>query len=80
MKIELVAVKQRAEKGTYASGATTFKIEGLIQAAVEGQLVFISPQLISRRFKNYDSELPSSLNKYQTGAFETALVALRDHG
>jgi hypothetical protein len=80
MRIDVIAIKQRAERGRFAGGATTFKVEGLIQAAAEQEVIFLTPQLISRRTKEVDVALPHNLHKYQIGAFQTALVALQEHG
>lgn len=78
--IDLVAIKQRAGRGQFAGGATSFKLEALVQLATDRPIRFVSPTLIARRVKQGLSEPPGSINAYQHAAYRVALIALTDHG
>ena len=72
-KIEKIYVKKRAKKGTFAGGAVTFKIEGLIQLNPLCSVDLISSQSISTFEKKNQIEFPKELKKYQEQAYITAL-------
>lgn len=72
--IDTIAIKKRAKKGTFAGGAVTFKMEGLIQLNGLCKVELISPQAISKFEKKHKIEFPSNLNKYQEQSYLTALV------
>jgi hypothetical protein len=75
-KIEKIYVKKRAKKGTFAGGAVTFKIEGLIQLNPLCSVDLISSQSISTFEKKNQIEFPKELKKYQEQAYVTALCNL----
>ena len=72
-EIEKVFIKKRAKKGTFAGGAVTFKIEGLIQLNPLCSVDLISSQSISTFEKKNQIEFPKELKKYQEQAYLTAL-------
>jgi hypothetical protein len=74
-RIEKVAVKKRPEKGRFAGGGKSFKIETLIQLS-ECEVELLSPQTIASRLKRSPQQIPQSINKYQETAFQTAYAAL----
>ena len=76
--VDSVAIKKRTEKGKFAGGALSFKMEGIIQLATDKEVNFISsPQITSLLKKNPTLQLPS-LNKYQEQAFYTAFNFLEN--
>lgn len=72
-EIEKIYIKKRAKKGTFAGGAVTFKIEGLIQLNPLCSVDLISSQSISTFEKKNQIEFPKELKKYQEQAYLTAL-------
>ena len=72
-EIEKIYIKKRAKKGTFAGGAVTFKIEGLIQLNPLCSVDLISSQSISTFEKKNKIEFPKELKKYQKQAYLTAL-------
>ncbi len=76
-QIKKVGIKKRAEKGTFAGGPKSFKIETLIQLS-ECEVLIVSPQRIAARLKKHPQNPPGTLNQYQTHAFETAYAILPD--
>ena len=70
--VNFTAVKKRTEKGKFAGGALSFKMEGLIQLASEDQVSFFSGAELSSFVKN-SSPAPENLSKYQHQAYFTAL-------
>ncbi|MDR6674614.1 DUF3010 family protein [Xanthomonas sp. 1678] len=74
--ISRIAVKKRGKKGDFAGGATTFKIEGVLQMLKDCQVELISAQTISAQDRRHSFPAPNSLNKYQLEAFRTACAAL----
>lgn len=73
-KVEKVALKKRAKKGTFAGGAVTFKIEAIIQLNTVCEVEFISSQAISKYTKNNEVSIPKELNKYQEQAYLSSLL------
>ena len=74
--ISSIAVKKRGKKGEFAGGATTFKIEGVLQLLKDCQVELISAQTITAQNRRHSFPELSSLNKYQFEAFRTACTAL----
>lgn len=64
------------EKGEFAGGPTTFKIEGVFQLLENCEVTLLSPQTINAQAKKHNFELPGTLNKYQHEAFKAACSAL----
>ena len=75
-EIECVVIKKRGEKGRFAGGPASFKMEGLIQLAASANTSFISgPQITALLKKNPELPLPK-LSKYQEQAFYAAFSQL----
>ena len=72
-QIEKIYIKKRAKKGSFAGGAVTFKMEGLIQLNPICPVDLISTQTISSFEKKNQIVFPKELKKYQEQAFLTAL-------
>jgi hypothetical protein len=66
-----VAIKKRTEKGKFAGGAISFKMEGVIQLATDNDVLFISSSQIKALIKKGDINTPD-INKYQEQAFYAA--------
>lgn len=77
---DLIAVKARAGKGQFAGGATTFKIEGLIQLIEGPPVSLISPVRIAAFDRKQPAAPPAGLFAYQGDAYKTALCAAADAG
>ena len=75
-EIEKIFIKKRAKKGTFAAGAVTFKLEGLIQLNPLCSVELISSQSIATFEKKNQIEFPKELKKYQEQAYLTALCNL----
>ena len=75
-EIEKIFIKKRAKKGTFAGGAVTFKLEGLIQLNPLCSVELISSQSIATFEKKNEIEFPKELKKYQEQAYLTALCNL----
>ena len=73
--ITKVAVKKRTEKGKFAGGALSFKMEGLVQLAAGSETVFYSGSQLNAFLKKSPAD-SSNLNKYQHQAFYTAFCCL----
>ena len=73
-KVEKIALKKRAKKGTFAGGAVTFKIEAMIQLNTVCEVEFISSQAISKYTKKNEVSIPKELNKYQEQAYLSSLL------
>lgn len=71
---DLIGIKQRNERGQFAGGAVTFKLEGLIQVATNTSIEFVAPNAISHTLKDKEVDYPSDLYAYQEEAFRTALT------
>lgn len=72
-QIEKIYIKKRGKKGSFAGGAVTFKMEGLIQLNPICPVDLISTQTISSFEKKNQIVFPKELKKYQEQAFLTAL-------
>ena len=75
-KVEKIALKKRAKKGTFAGGAVTFKSEAIIQLNTICDVTFVTSQAISKYTKSNDVELPVDLNKYQEQAYLSSLLLI----
>ncbi len=75
-EIEKIFIKKRAKKGTFAGGAVTFKLEGLIQLNPLCSVELISSQSIATFEKKNEIEFTKELKKYQEQAYLTALCNL----
>jgi hypothetical protein len=74
--ITRLAIKKRGKKGEFAGGATTFKIEAILQLLQRCEVTLVSPQSISAAARKADTPMPSTLNKYQWDAFKAAAAVL----
>jgi hypothetical protein len=72
--VERICIKKRNEKGEFAGGANTFKMEGLIQVSDAPEVMLVSPQTISAMQKREEINIPPELNKYQHVAYLTGLA------
>jgi hypothetical protein len=70
--VNKVVIKKRAKKGNFAGGATTFKMEALIQLNPFCDVELISAQTIASFEKKNIIEFPEKLMKYQEQSFLTA--------
>jgi len=68
---DLVAIKEKPEKGAMMAGAAALKMEGIVLANMTCRVVFISGNRINRC-----SETAGSLKEYHKPAFKAAAVAL----
>ena len=75
-KIEKIALKKRAKKGTFAGGAVTFKSEAIIQLNRICEVQFITSQAITKYTKKNEPILPKELNKYQEQAYLSCLLLI----
>ncbi len=73
-QIEKIIVKKRSKKGNFAGGAITFKIETIIQLNSICEVVFVSPQALSKYEKKMEVTYPKELNKYQEQSYLCCLV------
>lgn len=79
--VNVIAIRKRAQKGPYAGGAITFKMEAVLQLADCAAVKLVSPQSIAARWKKLKATLPQNLNKYQEEAYRTAwYVASESNG
>lgn len=69
-QIERIGIKQRAAKGRFAGGSTTFKIEGLVQLIEVPSITLIAANRIAKQSKGL--EMPAGLRAYQHDAYRTA--------
>ena len=70
-----VLIKKRQEKGKFAGGAVSFKMEGLIQIATNSNTAFVSGTQLNAFIKKAPANLPE-VKKYQSQALFCALYAL----
>ena len=75
-KIEKLALKKRAKKGTFAGGAVTFKSEAIIQLNNICEVNFVTSQSITKYTKTNEPNLPKGLNKYQEQAYLSSLLLI----
>jgi hypothetical protein len=74
--IEKVFIKKRAKKGTFAGGAATFKMEGLIQLNPHCRVELVSSATICAYEKKNGVVFPTQLKKYQEQAYLTLLCRI----
>ncbi len=74
--IEKIQIKKRAKKGTFAGGAVTFKLEGLIQLNPLCCVDLISSATLANFLKKNNIIFPENLKKYQEEAYLTAIYHL----
>lgn len=72
---DTILIKKRQEKGKFAGGATSFKMEGLIQYIGKDITSFVSGAQLTAFQKKSASVLPK-VKKYQSQALFCALYAL----
>ena len=70
-----IVVKKRQEKGKFAGGAISFKMEGLIQLSSKSNTAFLSGTQLNAFIKKSALEVPE-VKKYQSQALFCALYAL----
>ncbi len=70
-----IAIRSRAGKGQFAGGAESFKIEGLIQAIPDVEVVLVSPIAISSHEKKYPAP-KLNIYAYQSDAYKTARCSI----
>jgi len=73
MAPDLVAIKEKPEKGTMQAGAAALKMEGIVLANASCRVKFVSGARI-----NKCDNAASSLNAYHQPAFKAAASALAD--
>lgn len=73
-KIDKIALKKRAKKGTFAGGSVTFKSETIIQLNTVCEVNFVTSQAITKYTKVNEVIFPSELNKYQEQAYLSSLL------
>ena len=74
--LDLIIIKKRMEKGKFAGGAASFKIEGLIQLSTETEVNFIAGTQINAFQKKNNVDL-SVVKKYQESAYLAALTQVK---
>jgi len=73
-KIDKIALKKRAKKGTFAGGAVTFKSEAIIQLNTVCEVNFVTSQAVTKYTKINEVIFPKELNKYQEQAYLCSLL------
>lgn len=71
---DVISIKKRLEKGKFAGGASSFKIEGLVQLASSVPVKLVAGPELNRLAKSVDT-LPA-MKKYQEQAYLAALSNL----
>lgn len=74
LSCDSIIIKKRLEKGKFAGGPTSFKIEGLIQIATSSHVALIAGPALKRTIK--DAPPLPQISKYQESAFYAAYSAL----
>ena len=75
--IDKIVIKKRSTKGPFAGGATSFKIEGIIQLSKNSTVDLIAPTSISSTIKKHPPPAAIEIYAYQKGSYETAYTLLR---
>jgi hypothetical protein len=75
-KIDRISIRGRQAKGSFVSGPTTFKIEGLLQILENCAVEILPARTIQARVKKRELTLPANAHKYQTEAYQAACAAL----
>lgn len=76
LRVDVIAIKARPEKGTFAGSGASFKIEGLVQLAENATVYIISPNTIRAVIRRHPVTMPDGLHKYQHDAFAAAYCYL----
>ncbi len=76
--VDHIAIKERATRGKFAGGPTSFKMEALIQNA-EPPVEILNSRTVQARLKTVDLDL-EGLNQYQVEAFKLAYYLLLEKG
>ena len=76
VNIDSVIIKKRMEKGKFAGGAASFKLEGVIQLSTEKPVTFIAGTQLNSFQKKSDIDL-SVVKKYQESAYLAALTQVK---
>ena len=74
--IEEIAIKERATKGRFAGGPTSFKMEGLIQL-FDIKVAILHGRTLEAKIKGWNLDL-SDLNQYQCDAYKLAFACLSE--
>ena len=74
-KPESVVIKKRNEKGKFAGGAVSFKMEGIIQLCAQDKVSFLSGSQLKSFSVKAGGDLPE-VKKYQSQALFCALYGL----
>ena len=75
MRFDHIAIKARGEKGRFAGGPTSFKIEGLIQNVASTKVDIIHGATMKAKLKGMEIDL-STVLKYQEEALKMAVFLL----
>jgi hypothetical protein len=75
--IDKIGIKKRNTKGQFAGGATSFKIEGIIQLSQDSTVELIAPVSISSTIKKEPPPAANQLFAYQKSSYETAYTLIR---
>lgn len=75
MKFDRIAIKARAEKGRFAGGPVSFKMEGLIQNS-DFPVEVIHGASVKSKLKHVEIDL-TSVKKYQEESFKVATFLLQ---
>ena len=71
-----IVIKKRMEKGKFAGGAASFKLEGIIQLSTAKTVLFIAGTQINAFQKKNSTDL-SVVKKYQEQAYLAALTQVQ---
>ncbi len=74
--LNIIIIKKRNEKGKFAGGAVSFKMEGLIQLAAKQECHLVSAQQLSK-FSEKITDKPV-VKKYQEEALACALFGIME--
>ncbi len=74
-QFEKIGIKARGTKGKFAGGATTFKIEGLIQLAANASVTLMHGATIKARLKK-ETVVLEGVNSYQLEAMRLGYCLL----
>jgi hypothetical protein len=75
--VEAVGIKARQQKGQYAAGAASFKLETIVQLNNFCNVVILHPNTIAKILKGIDVNPPAGMKKYCEDAFLVAIALAR---
>ena len=75
-ELDSIIIKKRMEKGKFAGGAASFKLEGVIQLSTEKPVSFIAGTQLNAFQKKNSADL-SIVKKYQESAYLAALTQVQ---